>query len=189
MSGDVTAIVQGRKLPRSRLIEQFLTVSRLESGQIELRKQSVHPGQIARRTAELAQQRLNGAGFDLQLEIDEGLPTIHADDEAVMTLLVNLIDNAQKYSPNDQRIRLRVRAEGGEVIFEVEDHGIGISEGDQKRVFERFFQADQRLSRETEGCGLGLNIVKRLAEALGGTAEVDSEPGTGSTFRIRLPAE
>jgi signal transduction histidine kinase len=83
---------------------------------------------------------------------------------------------------------LRTCARAGEVCFEVADHGIGLSRWDLKRIFEKFYQVDRSLSRETGGCGLGLSIVKFIVEAHNGSVEVTSRPGQGSTFTIRLPA-
>jgi signal transduction histidine kinase len=84
---------------------------------------------------------------------------------------------------------LHAYREAGQVVFEVEDNGIGISPRDQKRIFRRFYQVDQRLARATGGCGLGLSIVEFIARAHGGAVRVKSQPGAGSTFRVSLPCD
>ena len=94
-----------------------------------------------------------------------------------------------KYSAEDEPVALRTFAREGEIVFEVADRGIGIDPAEQRRIFERFYQSDQRLSRSHEGCGLGLSIVRSVVRAHGGSVSVQSAPGVGSTFTIRLPAQ
>ncbi|MDA1277705.1 MAG: HAMP domain-containing sensor histidine kinase [Verrucomicrobia bacterium] len=124
---------------------------------------------------------------DFKVELDSGLPLVRADRDALTTVLINLTDNAFKYTENKKRIRLRVRANGDSVCFEVEDNGIGLSAKELKSVFDRFYQADQSLTRQRGGCGLGLSIVQTIVKAHNGVVEVESEPGRGSTFRVRIP--
>ena len=100
--------------------------------------------------------------------------------------MVNLLDNAYKYTPTDRRISLRAFAMNGGVCFEVGDNGIGIAPRELKKIFRKFYQADRRLSRNGGGCGLGLSIVHYLVEAHGGSVRVISEPGKGSTFIVAL---
>lgn len=111
-----------------------------------------------------------------------------ADDEGLLTVLNNLVDNAIKYTPTNGRVTVRWRLEGRRVVIEVQDTGIGISKPHQARVFERFYRVDKARSRELGGTGLGLSIVKHWAQVFGGSVEVASELGRGSTFSIRLPA-
>jgi two-component system phosphate regulon sensor histidine kinase PhoR len=112
---------------------------------------------------------------------------LRADQDALVTALLNLLDNAYKYTPSDRRIRVEAYREAGNVAFAVKDNGIGIAARDQKRIFRRFFQVDRRLARETGGCGLGLSIVEFIVKAHGGSAQVESKPGAGSAFRIVIP--
>jgi signal transduction histidine kinase len=119
--------------------------------------------------------------------VPEGLPLVNADRDALVTVLLNLLDNALKYTLDKKEIAVRTRADDGSMCIEVSDNGVGISRGDAKKIFDRFYQVDRSLSRGTGGCGLGLAIVKFIIDAHGGTIELDSVPGKGSTFRVRLP--
>jgi len=104
-----------------------------------------------------------------------------------VTVLLNLLDNACKYTGRDKRIALSAETADGAVCFRVSDNGIGMSRREARRAFERFFQADSHLARRAEGCGLGLSIVKFIVDAHGGTIDVESTPGEGSTFTVRVP--
>src|SRR5262249_6323786 len=105
-----------------------------------------------------------------------------------VTALLNLLDNAYKYTTGQKEIGLRAYREGEAVCFAVHDNGIGLSPRDQKRVFERFWQADNRLSRSGNGVGLGLSIVEFIVRAHHGAVRVKSEPGKGSAFTLVVPA-
>ena len=122
----------------------------------------------------------------MHVEVMPGLPAIRADRGALAAALVNLLDNAYKYTPDKKQISLRAFREGHSVCFEVCDNGIGIPARETKKIFQKFYQADLRLSRTGGGCGLGLSIVSFLVEAHGGTVRVSSEPGKGSTFTVAL---
>jgi signal transduction histidine kinase len=102
-------------------------------------------------------------------------------------VVLNLLHNAFKYTGAVKKIELRARREGRMIALEVQDNGIGIRAQDKKRIFERFYRADDLLSRGTEGTGLGLAIAKKIVEAHGGRIELDTKAGEGSTFRVLLP--
>src|SRR5204863_9275340 len=110
------------------------------------------------------------------------------DRDAMAQVVLNLLHNAVKYTGDQKRIRLRARRAGRSVAIEVEDNGPGVRQQDRKRIFERFYRADDLLSRKTEGTGLGLAISKKIVEAHGGKIELDSQLGDGSVFSILLPA-
>jgi signal transduction histidine kinase len=112
---------------------------------------------------------------------------VFADAAALTTAVLNLLDNAYKYSGQQKLVTLRAYADDGQVCFEVADNGIGLSARAARKVFRRFYQVDQRLSREGGGVGLGLSIVKYIVTAHGGTVRVTSRPGQGSTFTIAIP--
>jgi len=111
---------------------------------------------------------------------------VRADAEAMTTVLVNLLDNAVKYSPDSARVWVEASLVAGAVEIRVRDEGAGIAEEDQTHIFERFYRA--RDTRTVAGTGLGLALVQRIVAAHGGTVDVESRAGKGSTFRVRLPA-
>ena len=123
------------------------------------------------------------------MTVDSNLPRVEADADALITVLLNLLDNAFKYTDQDKHIMLRAFADNGEVCFEVQDNGIGLASRVANKVFERFYRVDDELARHAEGCGLGLSIVRFIVNAHGGTVTVQSELGEGSTFTVRLPVE
>ncbi|MCP4655564.1 MAG: ATP-binding protein [bacterium] len=122
------------------------------------------------------------------METDPDLPVLVGDRDALATAVLNLLDNAWKYTGEKKLIRLKTYAESGHVCFAVSDDGVGISPREASRIFDRFYQVDRRLSRGGGGCGLGLSIVQLIVRAHGGEVVVTSRPGRGSTFTLRLPA-
>jgi signal transduction histidine kinase len=143
---------------------------------------------IATACAQLA-PRWRESGSTVQLEIADPPPVLYADEEALTAALVNLLDNAAKYSEPGKQITVRASSGAGGTLLEVADHGIGIPAAEQERIFERFYQSDRRLARTHEGCGLGLSIVQSVVRLHGGTIAVKSVPGRGSTFTVWLPLE
>lgn len=171
----------------SAMIDRVLDWARIESGRKDYHLESVSVDDVLATTVEAFRaQRLEGAAR-LRLEVEPALPKVSADIEAVSGALLNLLNNAYKYSAADAPIVLRARREGDEAAIEVIDQGVGISARDRKKIFDRFYRVDNLLTRKTEGSGLGLSIAQRIAEAHGGVITVDSEPGKGSTFTLQLP--
>ena len=119
--------------------------------------------------------------------IADDLPAVNADKDGMVTVLVNLLENAYKYTNGEKHIELSVYEENGHVCFAVKDNGIGLSPRAQRKIFNRFYQVDSRLSRRAEGCGLGLSIVKFIVDAHKGTIEVESKLNQGSVFTVKLP--
>ena len=188
---DYLQLIAGENQRLSRLIENFLTFSRIERNRQRFDFAPVNPGSVIHSAAHVMRERLQTPACRFEIEAASDLPTLHADEDALIAVLLNLIDNAYKYTPSGKEvvkhISVRAHHSAGEVVFEVEDNGIGIAPRDQKRIFRRFYQVDQRLARETGGCGLGLSIVEFIVRAHGGTVRVKSRPGAGSTFIVRLP--
>jgi signal transduction histidine kinase len=172
----------------SRLIDNFLTFSRMERNKrtFDFRDLRVHD--IVAAAVEATQGRFDGPGCRLEVNIEPDLPPIVGDRDALTTVLLNLLDNAYKYTRDDKHVRVRGYAEQRQVVLEVADNGIGIPRRAQRRIFDRFYQVDQSLARRTGGCGLGLSIVQFIVTAHGGTISVSSEPGKASRFTIRLRA-
>ena len=172
------------------MVQGFQTLSRLErprDGRPRLTLETVRAEEIAELARERLLPRLEAPGCDFRVEVDPSAPSFRADRDALAAVLVNLLDNALKYSGDEKRIVLRARGQNGKAVFEVSDNGAGIDSEEQGRIFERFYQSDHRLSRTHEGCGLGLSIVRSVVKAHGGTVSVTSTPGVGSTFTVRLP--
>ena len=126
-------------------------------------------------------------GFRLEQQVEEGLPLVDADAEALTQALLNLINNAIKYSRDDKHIVVEARREGDSVRISVKDRGIGVAKSEHKKIFEKFYRAEDSLVHETKGSGLGLSLVKHIMDAHGGRVEVDSSPGRGSVFALVLP--
>lgn len=172
----------------TRLIDNFLTFSRMERNKQAFQLRPTSPAAIARTAAEAVRTKFSRNICRFQTDIPDDLPDTMADPDAMVTVLVNLLDNACKYTGDDKQIALGVSAENGWVCFAVTDNGVGIPPRAAKRIFRRFYQVDRRLARRAEGCGLGLSIAKFIVDAHHGSIHVESRPGQGSTFTVKLPA-
>ena len=172
----------------SRLIDNFLTFSRMERNKQVFRMARSSPAAIARAATEAVKTKFSEGRCRFEIDVCEDLPDVLADRDAMVTVLVNLLDNAYKYSYDDKKIELRVFTEDGQVYFCVSDNGTGMSRRSTKKIFKRFYQVDRTLSRRGRGCGLGLSIAKFIVDAHKGSISVDSKPGEGSTFTVRLRA-
>ncbi len=182
-------LIARENLRLSRLIDNFLTFSRMERNKQSFTFDSTDPAEIARTAADAVLTKFNHPGRRLTLEIADPLPKVRADRDAMATVLVNLLDNAWKYSGDKKQIELRVFTEENRVCFAVRDNGIGLNRRQTKKIFDRFYQVDRSLARKAEGTGLGLSIVKFIVEAHRGRIRVESKAGAGSTFTVSLPQE
>jgi len=171
----------------SGLIDNFLTFSRMERNKHAFEMVKTSPAVIAHAAAEAVKTKFSEGQCDFEVKISEDLPDVSADHDAMVTVLVNLLDNAYKYSNEQKHIELGVYCEDGSVCFRVSDNGIGLSQRAIKKIFKRFYQVDRSLSRRTEGCGLGLSIAKFIVDAHKGSISIESKPGVGSTFTVKLP--
>jgi signal transduction histidine kinase len=140
-----------------------------------------------RTAVESVGERFASPEARLEVDLPAGLPPVPADRDALVTVILNLLDNAWKYSGDHKAVLVRAYAADGSVFVEVSDNGVGMSRRVVRRIFDKFYQVDQRLSRKAGGCGLGLSIVKFILDAHGGSIDVKSQPGKGSTFTVRLP--
>ncbi len=172
----------------SRLIDNFLTFSRMERNKRAFDFKPLDVEKLVSHTVQVVQEQFNRPGCLLTADAGKDLPTVIGDRDAMVTVLLNLLDNAYKYTGDEKEIHLRARRNTNGICLEVRDNGIGLSRQAARKVFERFYRVDQSLARSAEGCGLGLSIVKFIVDAHGGTVSVDSQPGKGSTFRVHLPA-
>jgi len=172
----------------TRLIENFLAFSRLERGRERFVFTAVTPSTIVHAAVTAIRERVP-PDCELRIEVAPDLPPVRADEGAVVSALINLLDNAMKYTPEQKRVVVRATRMPGGVAFEVQDNGIGIAPREHRRIFRRFYRVDQRLASATSGVGLGLSIVELIARAHGGSVSVHSAEGTGSTFTLYVPCE
>jgi two-component system phosphate regulon sensor histidine kinase PhoR len=171
----------------TNLVSDLLELSKLEGLGLSPRSAPVDLGFVVHKARELFAPAVEKKGQTLAVDLDDNLPTIKGNADYIERAIANLIDNASKYSPEGGRIQVTAKANGQYAIVEVTDNGIGIPPDDLPRVFERFYRVDRSRSREMGGTGLGLSIVKHVAQVHGGQIEVESTPGQGSTFRLKLP--
>jgi signal transduction histidine kinase len=172
----------------SNLIDNFLTFSRMERGKFTVEMSKVKVEEIIDTAVQTLEDRLQAPGCALEVDLAHFLSPVTGDRESLVTVLVNLLDNALKYTGPSKHIALRCFSANGDICIEVSDDGIGFSRRAAKRIFDRFFQVDRSLTRRVGGCGLGLSIVKSIVAAHNGTVSAQSQVGKGSTFTVRLPA-
>jgi signal transduction histidine kinase len=172
----------------SRLIDNILDFSRIESGRKQYRFIESDLGSVVASTLRTFEAHLRHGGLRIAAEgIDRPLPRLSIDPDAIAQALHNLIDNAVKYSGDAKEITVRLAREDETAVVSVRDRGIGIPRSEQEKIFDRFHRVGTALVHEVKGSGLGLSIVRHIAQVHGGSVVVESEPGKGSTFSIRLP--
>ncbi len=173
----------------SRLIDDLLDISRITQGKIQLRREPLDLAAAVARAVESVRPQVDARRHMLEVDVGPGPLPVEADPSRIEQVLGNLLTNAAKYTPDGGRIRLSARREGGEVVVEVEDSGVGIAPEMLPRIFDAFTQVEQTIDRSQGGLGIGLTLVRRLVELHGGSVSARSEgPGRGSTFTVRLPA-
>jgi signal transduction histidine kinase len=171
----------------TQLINNILDFSRIEAGRKEYRLAPTDVARVARDVVEAYRFQIEQQGFELVTDVADDLPAVPADEEALGQAILNLLNNAIKYSRETKSIRITVRREGSRVLVSVADRGIGIPRSEQKKIFEKFFRGEDSLVHETKGSGLGLALVRHIMQAHGGEVQVESAPGKGSTFTLALP--
>jgi signal transduction histidine kinase len=173
----------------TRLLNNVLDFSKIEQGRRIYHPAPASLAEIVRTAARAMEYPLMQQGFELDVRIDEVLPQVRVDSDAIEQAVLNLLSNAMKYSGPSRRIDLRTRREGRSAIVQVADGGVGIDPKEQERIFEKFYRVPSRENQSLSGTGLGLALVAHIAKAHGGSVRVDSAPGQGSTFSIILPLE
>ena len=171
----------------SRLIENVLDFSRIEGGRrrYDIVPTAVEP--LVRETLEAFVYPLAHQAFKVEITVAPDLPEVPMDAHAVGQALANLLDNAIKYSANDRALGVEACVEGGELALSVADRGIGIPRAEQARIFDKFYRVGRSDTQSRRGSGVGLALVRHVAEAHGGRVTVESSPGAGSRFTLRLP--
>lgn len=182
-----TIISESERL--SRLLNNVLDFSKIEQGTRTYRFEPVSLEDVIRAAAKAMAFALGQKGFSLQIEADQGIPQVRADKDALEQAVLNLLDNAVKYSGKNRELRLRLYRREKAICIDVIDQGIGISDENKTRIFSRFFRVPGSENQRIPGTGLGLTIVSHIAEAHGGRVEVLSRPGEGSTISMILPLE
>lgn len=168
------------------LISDLLDLGRIEAG-FDAQKEATHLPLVVRYAVEGSRQVAADKGVQLAVEIPDDLPTVWASPPRLRQMLANLIDNAVKFTPAGGRVQVHAQAEGQQIVIVVSDTGVGIPQAEQPYIFGRFYRASN-VEPTTAGTGLGLSIVKSIAEDHGGRVWLESQPGTGTTFSVVLPA-
>jgi signal transduction histidine kinase len=169
------------------LINNILDFSRIEAGRKEYDFRETNLAELVRQTLESYRFQIEQNGFAFEERIADDLPTVQVDREAIARSLLNLVNNALKYSPQEKYIGVNVYRTNGTVKLEVVDRGIGIPRSEQSKIFEKFYRVGDPLVHNTKGSGLGLSLVRHIVQAHGGQIAVESAPGQGSKFTISLP--
>ncbi len=171
----------------TQLVQSLLTLARADSGRIALGREAVDLGRLAWEAVNHLRVLAEEKGQQIEVAVSSLM--VLGDPAVLRQAVVNILDNAIKYSPPDRTIRVVAEQRGGEAILEIADSGPGIAVEHRERIFDRFYRVDPARSRETGGFGLGLAIARWAVVVNGGRLEVDSRLGGGSIFRIALPSE
>ncbi|MFO7445361.1 MAG: HAMP domain-containing sensor histidine kinase [Ignavibacteriaceae bacterium] len=171
----------------SRIVNKILSFSKIEAGKRDYHFSNVNLYKIVEDVYNTYKFHLQNSGFKIVLQQEENIPDIKADGEAVSEAVINLIDNAVKYSIKVKEITIFTGVEKNFVFVEIQDKGTGISDENQKKIFDKFYRVSEGLVHTTKGTGLGLTIVKHIVDAHKGEIKVKSKPGEGSSFKLMFP--
>jgi signal transduction histidine kinase len=169
------------------LINNILDFSRIEAGRKEYEFRETDIAELVKNTLDSYRDQIQEQGFALEQQIEPDIPVVQVDREAIARSVVNLVNNALKYSAGEKFLGIKLYRDDGAVKLEVSDRGIGIARNEQAKIFEKFYRAGDPLVHNTKGSGLGLSLVRHIAEAHGGNIDVESAPGKGSKFTLWLP--
>jgi PAS domain S-box-containing protein len=172
----------------ANLVEEILVAGQLDSGTLRVVADTFDPEELVRGAVTVGRSRL-GEEATIELALAPVVPKVHGDGERTRQVLLNLLDNAIKYSPSGGRIEVGLAPVGDRLHFSVKDEGLGIPAGEQERIFDKFYRLDPDQRRGIGGTGLGLYICRELVRSMHGRIWVESEPGKGTTFTFELPAE
>ena len=173
----------------TRLLNNVLDFSQIEQGKKTYHLVPTSLVEVVHTAARALEYPLAQQGFELRLDVEESLPVVNADGDALQQAILNLLTNAMKYSGASREIDLRLQRQNGQAVIQVTDYGVGIAREEQAPIFENFYRVLTPESKLIPGTGLGLTLVAHVTKAHGGSVEVQSSPGEGSTFSIYLPLE
>jgi signal transduction histidine kinase len=185
-AGDNLGIIVAEGDRLTGLINDLLDLAKIEAGRFEWRMAPTRVDEVVRQALAATAALFEVSGLALVVDIEDGLPAVEADRDRLVQVVINLVSNAVKFTPAGE-VRVRVARDGDHVQVEVADAGRGIAQADRQRIFEPFRQASDTVPDGPKGTGLGLPISRQIVEAHGGTLDVDSVVGEGSTFWFRLP--
>jgi two-component system phosphate regulon sensor histidine kinase PhoR len=180
-------VIQRHSERMDKIVSDLLLLSEMESAERVLQRETVRLPELIRTAVETLRPLAEGKKQSIRIQPLEGLPTLRADSQKIHQVMINLLNNAISYTPEEGVIKVEAGPVPDGVEVSVTDNGIGIPPGDLSRIFERFYRVDKGRSRELGGTGLGLSIVKHIVEAHGGHVRVESKPGKGSRFTFFLP--
>jgi signal transduction histidine kinase len=173
-----------------RLLEQLLQLARLDSGQMPLMMTAIDLENVAREAISMAEAdylETLSTPSRIRLQPTDSPVVVKADEEKLRTVLIELLDNSLRYSTPGSLVYVQLARQHGWGVVQVQDKGPGVPLGSQPHLFDPFYRIDENRSRSTGGTGLGLTLVRSIVEAMGGEVSLQSEPGQGSVFTIRLP--
>jgi signal transduction histidine kinase len=173
----------------TRLLNNVLDFSKIETGRMVYRPTPALLSDILQAAARTVQYPLSQQGFSMNIKIEDGLPEMNVDRDAIEQAILNLLSNAMKYSGEARDIDLSLLRHNGDAVIRVTDHGVGITEQEQMKIFEKFYRVNSTENERITGTGLGLALAAHIVKAHGGRIDVESTPGQGSTFSIYLPTE
>ncbi|MGE0043107.1 MAG: ATP-binding protein [Vicinamibacterales bacterium] len=186
--------IQGEARRLGETVERVLQLAGIMSGRAAASPTAIAPATLVHDALAACRREVDQAGVEVHVEVADDLPPVMGDPHALLSAVQNLVSNAVKYGGTARWMRITADAGPGrtagarEVRVSVEDHGLGIDAADRKRIFDAFFRGREAVARQIQGSGLGLNLVRGIAEAHGGRVTLVSEPGRGSTFTLHLPA-
>ena len=182
-----TILTEGERL--SRLVDNVLDFAKIEQGKRLYRFRRCSLQEVVRRAVQTLERPLAEQGFVVKMDIDEAVPDLQADSDAMIRAVLNLLSNAMKYSGKSRDIEVRLGLRRNLAVIKIRDFGFGLPDTEQEQIFEKFYRAPQPEGESVPGTGLGLTLVKHVAVEHGGGVEVKSRPGEGSSFSIVLPLD
>jgi len=185
--GEFYRIIRSESERLTRLINNVLDFSKIEAGVKRYNFQEAEVGGVVRKAIDTYRLEIRNLGFTIDCRLPSAPVSARIDPDALSEALLNLLDNAAKYSGEDKQIAISLETRGSWIRISVTDRGVGIPRDELKKIFDKYYRTPSQMTRETAGSGLGLTLVHHITEAHGGRVEVESEVGRGSTFTLLLP--